>query len=85
MAGRRRRAQWLIAVLLFGLVQVAVGGAPPPPVSEPDDDGGRPSVDLLLFLAEFDDSDGEVIDRAELSAAQQRDATPKPAVEDDDD
>lgn len=81
MAGRRRRAQWLILVLLFGTLQAWAGGNPPP--SQQQVENPTPSADLLMFLADFDDSDGEVIDRAETAVAEQR-AQPAETAHDDD-
>ena len=84
MARRRRRAQWLIAVLLWGSLQVAAAGGRTPPLRE-HDEYPAPSADLLMFLADFDDSDGEVLDRAELAAAEQRKQAPADTTKDDDD
>ena len=81
MAGRRRRAQWLILVLLLGTLQATAGGKASP---KPLDENPPPSADLLMFLADFDDADGEVLDRAETAAADQR-AQPADTQRDDDD
>jgi len=82
MAGRRRRAQWLILVLLFGTLQAWAGGNPPPQQQRVENP--TPSADLLMFLADFDDSDGEVIDRAETAAADQRAQSAEKTTRDDD-
>lgn len=73
MARRRRRAQWLIFVLLLGTMQAAFAGSTQA-VPTPDDADPAPSADLLMFLADFDDSDGEVVDRSESAVSDQRDA-----------
>lgn len=83
MARRRRRAQWLILVLMLGTLQATAGGNAP--AQDPHDQNPSvPSADLLMFLADFDDSDGEVLDRAEMAAAEQRER-PADTKQDDDD
>lgn len=81
MARRRRRAQWLIFALMLGTLQAL---AATPPAQDPHDERPAPSADLLMFLADFDDSDGEVLDRAETATAQQREQ-PADTTQDDDD
>ena len=83
MARRRRRAQLLILVLLCGSLQAGAAGRTPPPREH--DETPAPSADLLMFLADFDDSDGEVLDRAELAVAEQRKQAPADTTEDGDD
>ncbi len=88
MARRRRRTQWLSAVLL-GFAATAAAGAPPvAPVPNaaartpaPKDVAPEPAPDaeLLLYLSEFEDAQGGFVDPAELPAAE------LPPVEDDDD
>jgi hypothetical protein len=68
-------------VLLLGLLQAAAASSPKP---RENDESQTPSVDFLLFLADFDDSDGEVLDRAELATAQER-QQPADTVHDDED
>lgn len=78
MAGRGRRAQWLIALL------AATAAAAAPPATPPKAAATAAAADqaeLLDYLSEFEDADGGFVDPAELPP----DVPEPPHAEDDDD
>lgn len=80
MAGRGRRAQWLIALL----VATAAAAAPPvPPTRSPATPAATAAdqAELLDYLSEFEDADGGFVDPAELPPG----VSAPPDAEDDDD
>ena len=65
MAGRGRRAQWLIALL----ATAATAAAPPAPTgtATPAAEAAQAAQAALLdYLSEFEDADGGFVDPAEL-------------------
>lgn len=80
MARCRRRAQWLSA----GLAAIAVTGAaaapPAPPATAPAAVPAPASAELLLYLSEFEDADGDWIDPSDLPSGD----APATAGEDED-
>jgi hypothetical protein len=82
MARRGRRTQWLSAALLAaGGTAVAATPAPlpaPSVTSTPAADAAA-QAELLLYLSEFEDAQGEWVDPAELPPS-----APSPPEEDDD-
>jgi hypothetical protein len=80
MAGRGRRAQWLIA-LLVATAAAAAPPAPPPKAPATQAAEAADQAELLDYLSEFEDADGGFVDPAELPPG-----VPEPAhAEDDDD
>jgi hypothetical protein len=80
MAGRGRRAQWLTGMWLLAVAAAAAAQTTTPPAAA----AGTPqsaaadTAELLLYLSEFEDAQGEWIDPAELPP-------PAGATEEDDD
>lgn len=84
MARRRRRAQWLSAWLAMTAATCAAAPTPAAvaPVTAPAAAAGpaAPSAELLLYLGEFEDADGDWIDPLDLPSGD----APAAAGEDDD-
>ena len=81
MAGRGRRAQWLIALLAAATAAAAAPPAPPPKAAAPQAADAADQAELLDYLSEFEDADGGFVDPAELPPGV---AEPAQAEDDDD-
>lgn len=79
MAGRGRRAQWLIALLAATAAAAAPPAAPPKTAAAQAADAAD-QAELLDYLSEFEDADGSFVDPAELPPG-----APEPAQAEDDD
>lgn len=80
MAGRGRRAQWLIA-LLATTAAAAAPPATPPKAAAAQAAAAADQAELLDYLSEFEDADGGFVDPADLPP----DVPEPPHAEDDDD
>ena len=80
MAGRGRRAQWLIALLTTTAATAAPPSAPTPAPAPAAEAADTAQAELLDYLSEFEDADGRFVDPAELPPGAEL-----PQAEDDDD